>query len=242
MSLNEKRKQETASKKSIIAWLNEQHAEGKEISIKWEGGGDSGWVYFDIDGDTTENEYTEAIVNRMYENLDYGSWAGEFNAQGEAVYSPETRCFEGIDYYGEDANDVVDVDIKFNVPKHLWFETVHVECECYYDETPNISVRFILKNGFLSQEHSDICSNLQGELQSEFSELFSNYSSVDGSEFRGCNDSWILNRTEAEEQPDGTLLFTISKVDVGTVNNEEKSVVLELDEEFVKDIDEQLNS
>lgn len=229
-----------SNKKSILKWIEDFDKGGNELSIGWEGGGDSGWAYFQVDGQQIDNEYTEAILDYMYNQLNYGSWAGEFSANGTAIYDVPTRKFEGTDYYGEDASDVLDTTIIIQVPKKLWFDTLHVEVECNYDETPNISVRFLIKNGFLTQEHLDICSNLEEVLKDEFDALFSTYESTDEHEFRGCNDSWILERKDAIEQDD-MLVFKIDKVDVNTIDSEERNVVLELTDELVNSIDEKLN-
>ena len=77
-------------KLSVKEWCDQQVAEGKELTLRWEGGGDSGWVYFELDGSQVENEYTEKLVDYCYDVLDYGSWAGEFDATGEATYNPVT--------------------------------------------------------------------------------------------------------------------------------------------------------
>lgn len=240
MSLNEKRKLAT-SKKSILNWLEEQSKEEKELSIVWDGGGDSGWVYFEIDGDTVENEYTETLVDYMYQHLDYGSWAGEFQAQGTAVYNPETKCFEGTDYYSEDSHDcITDLNIKIVIPKSFWFDSFHVECECNYDEEPSLATRFIVKNGFLITQHEDFCRNLDTRLTNEFAEIFNQYQNANGDNFRGCNDSWIFNRSEAVEEGDN-LVFTITAMEVQTVNSEDKNVTIEITDEMVKEINEKLN-
>jgi hypothetical protein len=227
-------------KKSILKWIEDLDKEGKELSIGWEGGGDSGWAYFQIDGDNVDNEYTEAILDYMYDTLNYGSWAGEFNANGTAIYDVPTRKFEGTDYYGEDGNDTLDTTIIIQVPKKLWFDTLHVEVECNYDETPNISIQFIVKNGFLTQEHLDICSNLEEVLKDDFEALFTTYESRDNCEFRGSNDSWILERKDAVEEDD-MLVFKIDKVEIQTIDSEERNVVLELTDELINSIDEKLN-
>ena len=226
-------------KKSILNWLNEQHESGKELSIRWEGGGDSGWAYFEIDGDTVENEYTEALVDKMYDTLDYGSWAGEFSANGQAIYNPETRSFEGTDYYSEDEHDTIDCDIKIVIPKKLfWSDTFHVEIESNYDDRPDISARFIVKNGFVTQEHEDFCHNLEEVLRDDFESVFCSYT---GQEFRGCNDSWIINKNDFTEEEEN-LVYTIERVEIQTMESSEKNIVLELDEKFVEDIDNQLNN
>lgn len=202
--------------------------------------GDSGWCYFEIDDKSTDNEYTRALVDQMDTTLDYGSWAGEFNASGTAVYNPETNAFEGTDFYGEDTSEVLDVDFTVRVPKKLWFDTLHVEVEANYDETPQMSVRTLIKNGFLTDQHTEFCSNLENNLGVEFSSLFNSYDSNEGNEFRSCTDIWILERADAVESGDD-LLFYIKQVDISVMTNEEKTIVLELDEETATAIDHILN-
>ena len=227
-------------KKSILKWIEDLDKGGNELSIGWEGGGDSGWAYFQVDGQQVDNEYTEAILDYMYNELNYGSWAGEFNANGTAIYDVPTKTFQGTDYFGEDGNDVIDTTIIINVPKKLWFDTLHVECEGNYDETPNMSIQFIVKNGFLTQEHSDFCSNLEEVLKDDFDALFSTYESTDSCEFRGCNDSWILERKDGIEEDD-MLVFKITAVEISTIDTEERNIVLELTDDIVNSIDEKLN-
>jgi hypothetical protein len=227
--------------KSIVQWCKELHEQGNELTMKWEGGGDSGWVYFEIDGESTDNEYTRALIDRMDNTLNYGSWAGEFSASGTAVYDPEKNAFEGTDFYGEDSNEVIDTNVIIKVPKSFWFDTLHVECEANYDDDPQMSVRFIVKNGFLTDQHTDFCSNLENTLGVEFSNIFNNFESVNGYEFRGCTDSWILERSEATEEND-MLVFTIDKMDIEVMTSEDRPVVLELDEETAEAIDNILNN
>jgi hypothetical protein len=228
-----------SNKKSIINWLNQLAEDGKEITMKWEGGGDSGWVYFEVGGETIDNEYSEALLNYMYDVLDYGSWAGEFTANGEATYQPETKSFTGTDYYSEDDWDSLECNQIIEVPKHLWFESLHVEVESNHDEPPNVSVLFIVKNGFISQEHLDFCSNLEEILKDNFEAVFDNYKGKD--EFRGCNDSWILERSEATEDEDEMLVFDINTVEIQTYQSSDKDVYLELTEEIIENIDNKLN-
>ena len=227
-------------KKSIVQWCKNLHEAGNELALIWEGGGDSGWVHFEMDGETVENDYTECLVNRIYDTLNYGSWAGEFNANGKAIYDAESNSFEGIDYYGEDDGDVMDTDFTIRVPKSLWFETLHVEVESNYDDQPDVSVRFIIKNGFLTEEHTNFCRNLETTLQQDFSDLFSSYDSKRGYEFRGSNDSWILERTDAVEGSED-LVFKIKQVEIQIMTNDERNIVMELDEETANAIDQQLN-
>ena len=202
--------------------------------------GDSGWVYFEIDGESTDNEYTRALIDQMDNTLDYGSWAGEFNASGTAVYDPKINGFVGTDFYGEDESEVLDVDFIIRVPKSFWFNTFHVEVERNYDDITNVATSFLVKNGFLSQEHSTFCTNLEQELKKDFDDVFDNYKSEAGYEFRSSTDSWILERSEATEDGDD-LVFKITKVDIQVMTEYEKAVTLELDEETAAAIDDLLN-
>jgi len=53
--------------KDVITWLDKLSDEGKNIQICWEGGGDSGWVYFQIDGEqVADNPMIDLLVDRMY--------------------------------------------------------------------------------------------------------------------------------------------------------------------------------
>ena len=230
---------EPVIKKSIVQWCNDLHQADGKLALVWDGGGDSGWVHFELDGETLENDYTECLVERMYDTLNYGSWAGEFSASGKAMYNPETNAFEGVDYFGEDGHDTLDVNFKIHVPKKLWFDTLHIEVESYNDESPNVSVRLIIKNGFLTQEHSDFCSNLETTLTEEFNDLFYTYESK-ANDFRGCSDSWILEKVNAIEG-ENDFIFELVQVEIQTIDSEERVIVLELDEQTAAAIDEQLN-
>lgn len=226
--------------KSIVQWCKDLHEVDNKLTLKWEGGGDSGWVYFEIDGEGVDNEYTRALVDQMHTTLDYGSWAGEFNASGSATYNPETNSFEGTDFYGVDESEVLDVDFTIRIPKKFWFSTFHIEVERNYDEPGNTSASFLVKNGFLSQEHTDFCRNLEQELVKDFDDVFDNYKSNDGYEFRSSTDSWILERSEATEEGD-ELVYKIEKLDIQIMTNEDKPVVLELNEDTANAIDDLLN-
>jgi hypothetical protein len=226
-------------KKSILNWLDEQANNGNELAIKWEGGGDSGWAYFEIDGESVENDYTSALVGYMYDKLDYGSWAGEFSANGTAIYNPETKCFEGTDYYGEEDHAQIECDIKISIPKDYWFDTFHLEVECYHEESCNVAASFNVKNGFLTDKHSDFCSNLQEELRDYFNDLFSSQELADNYEFRGCTDSWVFEKSEAKEEND-MLVFHIVNVEIQTTDSTDRDIVLEITEEMAEDINESL--
>ena len=102
------------SNEEIYAYLDELVDKGHEIVANWDGGNDSGMVYFTIDGNIVnpESPFDYAIFDRLEEmindKLGYGSWAGDFHAYGEAQYDHKTHSFIGdnteeiIDYNSED--------------------------------------------------------------------------------------------------------------------------------------------
>ena len=237
MTLTDKRKimEENSKVKSIIEWCNYEHENQGELKLVWEGGNDSGWAHFEIDNHEVDNEYTRALVDRIDAVLNYGSWAGEFNANGQAIYDPETRTFNGIDFYSEDEIDVIDSDIIIKIPKALWFNSLIVECEASYDDKCTVNVRFIVKNGFLTDTHLVFCTALQETLESEFDHLFD----IHG-EIAHCNDIWTLDRDDATDDGEN-LVFNIKKVEITVNDEQENPIVLELDDATVAAIDKQLN-
>mgnify|MGYP003335272251 CR=1 FL=1 len=50
------RKKKQTMKLSLIDWCDQQVADGHDLKLHWEGGGDSGWCYFTIDGENAENK------------------------------------------------------------------------------------------------------------------------------------------------------------------------------------------
>ena len=114
----------TFSIQQIIDWCDKMTAEDKRPILKWEGGGDSGWVYMeDEDGERLDDvPEAEWLVDKMYDELDYGSWAGEFSANGAAEYSVESKCFEGTDYYSEEQNSSCPSNIRIEIPAFIPFD------------------------------------------------------------------------------------------------------------------------
>lgn len=112
--------------------------------------GDSGWVHLEVDGEDSDEPEAEWLINEMYEQLDYGSWAGEFSASGEAPFDPITKTFQGTDYYSDTDTCSVDCEIEIRIPKHIHFDDLLIHTE---DEDCTTSVTFGIRNGF---EHPDI--------------------------------------------------------------------------------------
>lgn len=220
--------QKLMTKKSLVQWCDEQVAQGKEIGIGWEGGGDSGWCYFMIDGSQVNNtEYTtemEQLIDMMDDELDYGSWAGEFSANGEAIYSPEKKAFVGIDYYSEDETIQRNCDIPIRIPKHLWFDSIEYNIQ---DEEANTEFAFVIRNGFLTEEHEALTSHLEQYLQTRVQEEIDSFIHDSHREYRSMWQNDRINRNDFEEQGDD-LVYVIGELGIGTMDSSDKDVYLEL--------------
>lgn len=221
--------QKLKTKLSLIEWCDQQVAEGKELSIHWEGGGDSGWVYFQIDGkqiaDSEENSQIRELIDLMYDTLDYGSWAGEFTADGQAVYNPTEKAFVGTDYYGEDETDYHTCEIKISIPKDLWFDAVEYNIE---GEEAVVEIAFIIRNGFLTDKHEAEAKRIMEELSDAVDAEISKYTSnPDSMDYQNVWQNIRIQRSEFIEEGD-MLVYTIEELNMGVRTTEEKDVYLKL--------------
>jgi len=217
-------------KKSVLEWCNQQVIDDKELSIHWEGGGDSGWAYFQIDGQSVENEYTAYLVDRMYEVLDYGSWAGEFNASGSAEYNPESQSFEGIDEYSEDERITHECNIIIQVPKELWHDSLSIGIEGDNGDRTRIEARFGIKNGFLSDKHTVFISGLEEKMEEEVNAVIEDFIDTSDRDYRSIWETINLEPQDGVIKGD-FLEYTIDHLGIGTTSSEPKDIYLEITEE-----------
>jgi len=217
--------------KEAFAWFDEQAKEGKELSICWEGGGDSGWAYFTLDGSNIENEHTELVVDLMYENLDYGSWAGEFYASGEAVYDPDEKAFEGIDTYGSDESnylELTDNPIVFEIPKHFAFDLLAIMTE---DENCNTQADFAGMNRFKRPDESEFLNGLSEKIRSEILDRIDKYESsskASGNEINSFWNEYTLRRSEMSDNGD-TYIAVMNEIHFYETESEERNMRIELE-------------
>jgi hypothetical protein len=217
-------------KPSVLEWCNKQTDEGSQLSIHWDGGGDSGWVYFKIDGNETSNEYTEYLLDRMNETLDYGSWAGEFHATGEAVYNKESQSFEGIDEYCEGETVSKECNIVIQVPKDLWYDNLSISIEGDDGERTRIGARFGIKNGFLSDKHIAFIQGLEDKMEQEVDAVIEDFIQNSPTDYRSIWETINLEHKDGVVKGD-FIEYTIEELNIGTTSSDEKDVYLEITEE-----------
>jgi hypothetical protein len=212
---------------SILEWCNKQVANGHELSICWEGGNDSGWAYFQIDGESVDNEYTDYLVNKMYELLDYGSWAGEFSAQGEAVYNKEEQSFVGTDDYSEDATMSHECNIVIQVPKDLWHDNLSISIEGNEGDRTHIDARFGIKNGFLSSKHIMFIEGLEEKMEKEVNDVIDDFTNNTGENYRSIWETINLEPKDGNIKDD-CIEYIIGSLNIGTISTDEKDVYLDI--------------
>jgi hypothetical protein len=218
---------ELKTDKDIIDWCDKLHAEGKTLELLWEGGGDSGWVHMQIDGVEEDSDYSEKLISQMYDELDYGSWAGEFNAEGTATWDTNLKAFVGTDYYSETESFEHPYKIEIVIPEELWFDRFQYNVWDTSDENQDIAVEFQLDNGFLSAKHDVFLDRLKTSLIEKFISAFEDANSSD----KDCDYismSGSLNASDFEKRDDGHLVYTIDKVTVYYGECTEKSIVMSL--------------
>ena len=191
--------------------------------------GDSGWAHFEIDGETVDNEYTDYLVDKMYDLLDYGSWAGEFNAAGSAVYSSETQAFEGMDDYSQDDTMSHECNIVIQVPKDLWHDNLSISIEGEDGDRTRIEARFGIKNGFLSGKHIMFIEGFEEKMEEEVDAVINDFTNNTGENYRSIWETINLEPKDGVVKGD-FLEYTIKELNIETTSSDEKDVYLEITE------------
>lgn len=204
---------------SIREWCKQQAGEDTSLELCWEGGGDSGWVYFLKDGENLDNKYTRALVDHMYETLDYGSWAGEFSASGRAKYNPETEAFEGIDDYSEDSDDVMISNIVVTISDNIHFDELHLTFEDEGDVTADI----VINNGPSMQDPVAVETDVEESIKMQLVHAIETYSLE--KEFNSVFHEERIPRSSFKKEKD-SLVYVIPNLSVTYRDVEEKDVML----------------
>jgi hypothetical protein len=217
----------------IIDWCDKQVAEGKEITLCWEGGGDSGWVFFIIDGTQAEGEEIEALVDMMYNELDYGSWAGEFSANGTATYDPVTKCFEGVDYYSEDdwTNTTFEEPFAFYIPGTYGFDSIEYNIEGNFEDDFRVEVTFNIVNGFITPElrelENEMAEAIKEKLNEELKEKDVNY----------FGTHKLAERHEMNTEK-SSVIFQFDTIEYSVYQTDEKGITIDLKERLENETDD----
>jgi hypothetical protein len=220
----------------IINYLDTLVSEGNKISIGWTGGGDSGWCWFAINdtqvSESSENNYIKTLLDYMYSELDYGSWAGDYSADGAVYYNKDEGSFigEGKDTTS-DGGCLEGISIEIRVPKYLNFDSIDMETEgtfCF-DELV-CSFRFGINNGPVFEEHSDIEKSMESYLLESVTHILQTDEACKDEEIGWVSNTWSIPREEFKEEED-SLVFIIDSIDYNFNNTIFQSYHITINEE-----------
>lgn len=217
-------------KQKAKAYVEKLLADGvEEIRVTWEGGNDEGSFSLFVDDkevtiDYNKKDGTYELVDFIADEIGYGSFAGDYNANGEVIYDVKQGAFVGTDDCEmlEDYNYDFKKPLVFPILKELWFDSVSVEISGY-SEDMDISVRLSISNGPVFEEHMDFESNAVKVLEKEIYRLFDTIDEV--------RDVWYsqeFGRDNLGVDKDGNFLLAITGVTYNKYVGEVKDIVIQL--------------
>lgn len=209
--------------KEILDWCLNKTQEGCEVVLQWDGGGDSGWVHLEVDGEHSSDAEAETLIDMMYDQLDYGSWAGEFSASGSAPFDPETQMFQGTDYYTETDSESVKTKIEIRIPRHIHFDDIDINTQ---DEECNVDVTFGIRNGFDHPETENVVKQLSEMIQEKIVEAVK-LDVNDEDEIDGYWGNYQIFRTDFSEDGDD-LVYVLEDVEYSKRSTTENYVEIDL--------------
>lgn len=196
-------------------------AEGKEIKITWEGGNDSGSYDLFIDDvrlDYYDAEYDD-IVSHVSDVIDYGSWSGDFSADGSVVYNSDEGAFvgEGREVESESL-ELDDINIEIRVPKALNFDSIEIISEgTYCFGELEVKCRFAITNGPVFSEHTEIEDAMKDNVEDLLGTILSTHKDTKNEEIGWVSNDWSLSREMLLEDGDD-LVGEIINMDL-SINN-----------------------
>ena len=214
---------EEISIKQILDWCLKKTEEGSAVVLQWDGGGDSGWVHLEVDGSDSSDPEAEALIDMMYDKLDYGSWAGEFSASGEAPFDAETQMFQGTDYYTETDTENVKTKIEIRIPRHIHFDDIDINTQ---DEECNVDVIFGIRNGFDHPETESVAKQLSEMIQEKIVEA-AKLDVDDEDEIDGYWGNYQIFRTDFTEEG-AELVYILEDVEYSRRSTTENYVEIDL--------------
>lgn len=219
---------------SLRQQLDALAAQGKEIKVTWEGGNDSGGYSLFIDGVEVNygDEAYDEIVDPISDNVDYGSWAGDFSADGSVVYDSEQGGFvgEGRDTESQTC-ELDDIDIEIRVPKALNFDSIEIATEgTYFLEELNVRCGFVMANGPVFPEHLETQNVMETYVRDSIDDILTTHKECKDEEIGWVYNEWTLRRESLGEDGD-YLVGNINSIDFSLNNTIHKSYYIPINED-----------
>ena len=191
--------------------LDDLASQGKEIKVTWEGGNDSGGYNLFIDGDEVhygDVAYDE-IVDALSDSINYGSWSGDFFADGFVVYNSDEGAFIGEGKDTDSENGLLeDVNIEIRVPKALNFDSIEITTEgtyCWGELTA--TCRFAIDNGPVFPEHTVVENDMETHVRESVEHILGTDKACKDEEVGWVYNEWSIKRESFKEDGDDLVGF-----------------------------------
>ena len=206
---------------SLRQRLDAMAAEGKEIKVTWEGGNDSGGYNLFVDGQEVNygDAFFDEVIDFVIDAVDYGSWAGDYFADGSVYYNKDEGAFigEGKETTS-DGGSLEDICIEIIIPKYLNFDRIEILTDgtfCW--EELNTTFKFVIVNGPVFQEHLEIEKSMESYLTESITHILHTDEACKDEEVGWVYNDWSIPREQFTEEGD-SLVFIIDSLDY-TYNN-----------------------
>lgn len=198
--------------KTLIEFCD-KYAELGKLYLEWNGGNDSGSIYLvsatPIHDD--DQQFEDELVNQMDSILDYGSWAGDFSANGEAVYNTETKKFEGVNHEFTTTAKSQNIWFEIGIPSNIDFKSMYIEIgdsifnprvSVYFNHAENDDLRILLAAHatLISERLTELLKSIVDELEDKEVDEWNDYLSFARSEFHvdAVNNVLEISITEVD--------------------------------------------
>jgi hypothetical protein len=193
-------------------FLNSLAKDGKTIEIVWNGGNDEGEIYLTIENHCIYYQYLDSpyyspaydpnhglmsraeqfvinyIIDAACDVLDYGSWAGEFNASGTATYvyneHLESWCFEGEDESNIEDSNMITIGTDVTIPFDYVYSGV---TKLYIDIASDESNSFHVSMGYGLETEDCLNDEAKKKLREELNLLERTFTEIIDEKL---NDQW----------------------------------------------------
>jgi hypothetical protein len=215
------------------------HLAGHKIQLEWNGGGDSGEVWINLDEKRVDLPWEghkqnfqerihQHVIHEMYVQLDYGSWAGEFNSCGTAdfVHDGDFIGFRGTDYCGEEEGHTGTINLDIRIPA-AWIteemKMIWVDISDGYDGSPpEVSL-------YATAKDSGKYVNFPEEFKTDVDALEKAVSERLNDEMSVWNASNVYENEGIDiEDPTKDVVMTLETVNYFTMEETEKYVEIDL--------------
>jgi hypothetical protein len=206
------------SNQQMRDWLSEYNTNEKKLSMRWDGGGDSGWGELLVDSASIdETQVSQALIDKLLDHMGYMSFDGDPQVSGEIYYNGKEKVFTGGSTESYDDWENVKVNLLFRVPLDVWFDKFFITVN-----EEDMTVRLDITHGPVTDQHRYVeqeeVKALRIQLDNQLEE-------------RGKTTSFqrTFIRSEGTAKND-SLYFNIDEISVRNHVSDEKDFEISLDD------------